>query len=302
VLASAAMSAAAQTLLAIVLLAGALFKLRDRRRSADALATYGIGPVRVRFAALGLIVAAELAIAAALLAGLAWAPDGACALFVCFAFASAAALLAGRAGRPCACFGAGSRLSPASPVQALLAGALAFALGRHWLGAAPSGYDRWLSAGLTLSLVAVAVMGVVVLALAREVGVLRLSLASQGALEIPDEGPRVGQRQPWAAALAWAPGTLLALAIFNSEGCPMCRRLEPAVSYVAADPLLAVRIFDEVADAPAWAAAAVPGSPYAVALDAAGVALAKGTFNSLVQLEGIIATARERETELALAL
>ena len=276
-LASAAMSAAAQTLLAIVLLAGALFKLRDRRRSADALATYGIGPVRVRFAALGLIVAAELAIAAALLAGLAWAPDGACALFVCFAFASAAALLAGRAGRPCACFGAGSRLSPASPVQALLAGALAFALGRHWLGAAPSGYDRWLSAGLTLSLVAVAVMGVVVLALAREVGVLRLSLA-------------------------WAPGTMLALAIFNSEGCPMCRRLEPAVSYVAADPLLAVRIFDEVADAPAWAAAAVPGSPYAVALDAAGVALAKGTFNSLVQLEGIIATARERETELALAL
>jgi hypothetical protein len=82
----------------------------------------------------------------------------------------------------------------------------------------------------------------------------------------------------------------------------MCRRLEPAVSYVAADPLLAVRIFDEVVDAPTWAAAAVPGSPYAVALDLAGVALAKGTFNSLVQLEGIIATARGRETDLAVAL
>jgi hypothetical protein len=255
----------------------------------------------VRVAALGVIVSAELAIAAALVADAAWAPDAACALFVSFALASSAAVAGGRSGRPCACFGAGARLSRVSPLQALLPAGLAFVLGRGWLGVAPSSYDRWLTAGLTLSLVAVVVMGAVVLALAREVGVLRLSLASQGALEIPDEGPRVGQRQPWAAALAWTPATLLGLAIFSSEGCPMCVRLQPAVSYVAADPLLAVRIFDEVADAPTWAAAAVPGSPYAVALDSAGVALAKGTFNSLVQLEGILATARERETELALA-
>jgi len=295
------MSTAAQTLLAIALVAAALLKLRDFRRAAAALATYGIGGVRVRSAALGLIVAAEVAIAAALLAALAWADAAACALFAMFALASAAALFAGHRGRPCACFGAGSRLGPASPAQALLSGTLAFALSRHWLGGAPSGYDRWLTTGLTLCLVAVLGMAVVVLALAREVGVLRLSLASQGALEIPGEGPLVGQRQAWAGELAWTPDSLLGLAIFSSQGCPMCRRLEPAVSYVAADPLLAVRTFDEVADAAAWAGASVPGSPYAVALDANGVALAKGTFNSLVQLEGIIATARERETELALA-
>jgi hypothetical protein len=295
------MSAAAQTLLAIVLLAAAALKLRDRGRSAEALATYGIGGARGRAAALGVIVSAEVAVAAALVADAAWAPDASCALFAGFALASTAAVAAGRSGRPCACFGAGARLSRISPLQALLPAGLAFALARGWLGVAPSSYDRWLTAGLTLSLVAVVVMGAVVLALAREVGVLRLSLASQGALEIPDEGPRVGQRQPWAAALAWKDATLLGLAIFSSEGCPMCVRLQPAVSYVAADPLLAVRIFDEVADAPTWAAAAVPGSPYAVALDSAGVALAKGTFNSLVQLEGILATARERETELALA-
>jgi hypothetical protein len=295
------MSTAAQTLLAIALLAAALLKLRDFRRAAAALATYGIGGIRVRFATLGLIVAAEVAIAAALLAALAWADGAACALFATFALASAAALLAGRRGRPCACFGAGSRLSPATPAPALLAGALACALSRRWLGAAAAGYDHWLTAGLTFSLVALLGMAVVLLALAREVGVLRLSLASQGALEIPGEGPRIGERQLWAGELAWMPASLLGLAIFSSQGCPMCRRLEPAVSYVAADPLLAVRTFDEVADAAAWAAASVPGSPYAVALDADGVALAKGTFNSLVQLEGIIATARERETELALA-
>jgi hypothetical protein len=295
------MSAAVQTLLATVLLVAVLLKLRDRTQSANALATYGIDAPRVRLAALGLIVVAESAIAVALLAGLAWAADAACGLFVTFALVSAAALLGGRAGRPCACFGAGSRLNSSTPVQALVAAGLAFALSRHWLGRAPSTYDRWLTAGLTVSLVAILVMGVVVLALAREVGVLRLSLASQGALEIPDEGPRLGQHQPWAAALASTPGTLLGLAIFSSAGCPMCRTLEPAVSYVADDPLLAVKVFDEVTDAPIWAAAAVPGSPYAVALDSASTALAKGTFNNLIQLEGIIATARGREAERAVA-
>jgi hypothetical protein len=289
------MSTVAQTLLAIVLLAAVALKLRDRARSADALATYGIGPAAVRAAVLVVIVAAELVIAAGLIAGVEWAAVAACVLFAAFALASAGALLAGRAGRPCACFGARSRLSRLSPLQGLLAGALAFALARHWLAGAPSSYDRWLGVGLTLSLTAVVALAAVVLALAREVGVLRLSMASQGALEIPEEGPRVGERQAWAAELPARPGALLGLAIFSSDGCPMCRRLEPAVSYVAADPLLAVRVFDEVADAPAWASAAIPGSPYAVALDLAGVALAKGTFNSLVQLESIIATARARE-------
>ncbi len=296
------MSTVAQTLLALVLLSAAVLKLRDRARSADALATYGIAPAGARLAVLGLIAVAEIVIAVALVAGLAWAAVAACALFAAFALASTAALLAGRAGAPCACFGAGSRLRRSSPVAALLAGGLAFALVRHWLGPPPSTYERWLSAGLTLSLAAVLALAAVVLALAREVGVLRLSIASQGALEIPDEGPRVGEPQVWADELPARPGALLGLAIFSSEGCPMCRRLEPAVSYVAADPLLAVRIFDEVADAPTWASAAVPGSPYAVALDLAGVALAKGTFNSLPQLESIIATARAREAGSALAV
>jgi hypothetical protein len=295
-------SAAAQTLLASVLIAAALLKLRDGTRSADALATYGLGGARTRSAALGLIVGLELAIAAALLAALAWAPAAACALFFAFALASAAALLAGRAGRPCACFGGGARLNRASPLAPLLAAAVAFALSRHAFGRMPSGYDRWLTVGLTASLLLVLGLALVVLALARELGVLRLSLASQGALEIADEGPLVGQPQSWAGALAWTPRSAVGLAIFSSEGCPMCRRLAPAVNYVAADPLIAVRVFDEVADATTWAAADIPGSPYAVALDPAGVALAKGTFNSLVQLEGIIATARRREAELAVAV
>lgn len=291
------MSTAAQTLLAIVLLVAAVLKLRAPERTAGALATYGLGGARLRLAVAFLAAAAELVVAAALLGSLAWSADAALLLFVLFALASSAALAAGRGGRPCACFGAGSRLSGATPLQSLAAAAVAFALARHWLAAPPSGYDRGLTIALTLCGTAVVAMAAVALALAREVGVLRLSLASQGALEIAGEGPRLGELQPWAGELEWTPAALVGLAIFRSDGCPMCRRLEPAVNYVAADPLLAVRIFDEVADGATWRAASIPGSPYAVALGRSGVALAKGTFNSLVQLEGIIATARAREVE-----
>jgi hypothetical protein len=45
----------------------------------------------------------------------------------------------------------------------------------------------------------------------------------------------------------------------------------------------------------------VPGSPYAIALTLDGLTLAKGTFNSLAQLESVIATARARERGPALA-
>jgi hypothetical protein len=38
----------------------------------------------------------------------------------------------------------------------------------------------------------------------------------------------------------------------------------------------------------------VPGSPYAVALDADGTVLAKGTFNNLAQLESILAAGERR--------
>jgi hypothetical protein len=295
------MSSTAQTLLVLALLAAAALKLRDPSRGAAALATYGIGRGRVRTVAFAALVACELALAGGLVASTPWSAPAAVALFGAFGLASTGALAAGRAGRPCACFGAGARLTRLTPLAALAGGLLALALAEHWLSRPPSTFDRALAGGLAVALVSVAALALTVFALAREVGVLRLSLSSQGALEIPGEGPAIGERQDWAAELPSRPGALVGLAVFSSDGCPMCRRLAPAISYVAADPLLAVRVFDEVADAATWAAAAVPGSPYAVALDASGVARAKGTFNSLVQLEGIVSTARAREADTVLA-
>jgi len=88
--------------------------------------------------------------------------------------------------------------------------------------------------------------------------------------------------------------TRVALAVFSSEGCRICGDLKPAVAVVASDPTVAVRVFDEHADAQAWDALSVPGSPYAVAIDLDGTVRAKGTFNNLAQLESVIATAQRR--------
>ena len=265
------MSSTAQTLLVVALIVAAALKLRDPARGAAALATYGIGPQRVRAGAFAALVASELALAGALIASAPWSAAAALALFGAFALASTGALAAGRAGRPCACFGAGARLTRLTPLAALACGLLALALAEHWLSRPPSAFDRAIAAGLAVAFVAVAMLALTVFALAREVGVLRLSIDEPGRARDPRRGagdrraPGLGRRAARAR-----PGTLVGLAIFSSEGCPMCRRLGPAISYVAADPLLAVRVFDEVADAATWAAAAVPGSPYAVALDAVG--------------------------------
>ena len=90
-----------------------------------------------------------------------------------------------------------------------------------------------------------------------------------------------------------APGTI-GLAVFTSEGCGLCRALAPAVAAFGEHPAVTLRTFDEVEDAGAWAAADVPGSPFAVALDADGTVLAKGTFNTGAQLETVLAAAERR--------
>jgi hypothetical protein len=84
--------------------------------------------------------------------------------------------------------------------------------------------------------------------------------------------------------------------VFSSEGCGLCRSLAPAVAAFGRSPHVDLRTFDEVADAGAWAAADVPGSPFAVALDPDGTVLAKGTFNTAAQLETVLAAAERRRS------
>jgi hypothetical protein len=284
-------------LLAALLLAAAGLKLAAPRTSAAALATFGLHAPALQRAAWVTVVIAEIALAVTVALGIDAAAYAAAALMALFAAAQAVALARGRRGAPCACFGARSTVSPRAVVGDLVLAA-AFAV----LPSLPDGHasaEAWLGLGLGVCALAIAGLAIVVLALAREVGVLRMALGPQQALEIPDEGPALGVPAPLLLDRARpTSATRLALAVFSSEGCRMCQAVAPAVAMLAREDDLAVVVLDEVADADAWRTHAIPGSPFAVALDPVdATVLAKGTFNGLGQLESVLATAQHRAGE-----
>jgi hypothetical protein len=284
-------------LLAGVLGGAALAKIASPASSQASLATFGFGEGALRRLAWGVLVATELGLAIGVGAGSDGAAYAAAALMAMFALLLISALMQGRAGAPCACFGARSRVTPLAVLRNL-ALAAGFALLPSLPQADLSG-DQWLGLGLAVALVACAGLGVAVLALAREVGMLRLQLGTQGALEIAGEGPDLGTEAPALAAPEVRPDAL-GLAIFTSPGCHICQTLEPAIQSLRAEPDLVVRIFDERDQAEQWSALEVPGSPFAIAHGADGTVLAKGTFNSLAQLESVAATAERRRAEVPL--
>jgi hypothetical protein len=275
--------------LGLVLVAAGALKLAGGAAARAALATYGLSG-RAAYAAWAALIAAEAVLGVAVGAGLGWATRAAAVLAAGGALAQIGALAAGRDGAPCGCFGARGRVGNASVGRAVLLAA-ALALVPVLPRTEPSS-DGWLAIGLALAVAGIVALAVVVLALAREVGMLRLAVPQAGALEVAHEGPEVGGRLGLLEA-PLAPGRL-GLAVFTSEGCGVCRALGPAISRFGEHPSVVLRTFDEVADADAWAAADVPGSPFAVALDADGTVLAKGTFNTGAQLESVLAAAERR--------
>jgi hypothetical protein len=282
-----------RVVLAGVLAVAALSKLASPAASRSAMASFGFGAGPVRDLAWGLLIAVELGLAAGVALGSEPAAYGAAALMLLLAAVIAGALLRGQAGAPCACFGARSRVSGLGVARNVVLAA-AFAA----VPSVPSielSTDGWLAVGLGLALGACAALGIAVLALAREVGMLRLRVGSTGALEVSGEGPELGAAAPELLARIPLARARVALAVFTSEGCAMCRTLEPAIASLANEPEVALGVFDEVAEAALWRALGIPGSPFAVALDREGAVLAKGTFNNLAQLESVIATAERRQ-------
>jgi methylamine utilization protein MauE len=284
-------SVVACLVLGLLLLASAALKVVDGVGARAALATYGIHSADAAHRVWAALVAVEVALGLAVAAGSDTAAYAAAGLLAVFCVAQAVVLIQGRAGAPCACFGARGRVSTGSVGRAaLLAGAFA---ALPLLPGRDLTTEEWLGIGLAVALLGLVALAVALLAVAREVGMLRMAVNPRGALEVPHEGPEVGGRSALAERLELAPGRL-GLAVFSSEGCGMCRALAPAVAALARDPRVVVATFDEVRDADAWAAADVPGSPFAVALDADGTVLAKGTFNTAAQLESVLSTAERR--------
>jgi hypothetical protein len=278
--------------LALVLLVSAGMKLAAGPDGRAALATYGIRDeslASVLWAALGAI---EAGLAVGLIAGAEGAAWATAALFTVFCAAQGIALVQGRGGAPCGCFGAKGRIGRASVGRAGLLAVAAAVL--PMLDRRPLTTEEWLGLGLGAALLGLAALAVGLLALAREIGELRMQLGPQGALEIAGEGPEIGGRTALAERFAGLAPEAFGLAVFTSEGCHICQALAPAVAAFDRDPRVMVRRFDEVEDADVWALADVPGSPFAVAIGADGIVLAKGTFNSGGQLESVLAAAERR--------
>jgi methylamine dehydrogenase accessory protein MauD len=177
----------------------------------------------------------------------------------------------------------------------------------------------WAASYVLLWLLALALCAVVV-ALARQIGMLHLRLGPRGALEIDDEGPALGEPPPAAFARGADGDVSLAtpghrrFVLFVSPGCTLCRQLLPGLgpvasaagytAYAVSDLDLGetrrafagahsdTRVLSGPDVAPAWN---VPGTPFAVVVDESGVVRAKGTPNNLEQLEGLVDSARKRE-------
>ena len=275
--------------LAAVLLLTAAGKLRAGSSARAALRSYGISRDWARTALWAGTIAAETGIGVALVLDVPGAAAAGAALFGVFTLALVVAIARGRGGSPCGCFGSRSRIGwPAAGRSTLLCAAFA---ALPFVPDTQPSTDAWLAAGLVIALAAVAGLGIAVFALARELGELRLAIAPQAALSLEHEGPEIGSRLEVIERFGrHAP---LALAVFTSPGCALCTALEPSLRLAASDPEVELELFDEEADADVWAALAVPGSPYAVVLAPDGEVLAKGTFNSLFQLESLLVAATQ---------
>lgn len=156
----------------------------------------------------------------------------------------------------------------------------------------------WWMAAFAVQWLLLIALFVVVVALARQLGVLHLRLGPLGALEIDDEGPRLGQKPPVLRAreedgspvVLGGPGGGR-LVVFVSSTCPVCEQVRPSIPAAAAASRLVPQLVSDPEAERAWA---IPGVPFVVILDPSGAVRAKGTVNNLEQLEGLVDTAARR--------
>ena len=174
---------------------------------------------------------------------------------------------------------------------------------------------------LALSVIAlwvvVVALGICVLALSRQIGILYERVAPMGALMM-DHGPKVGELAPPVEVTTWegqgltigtasAKSTLL---FFVSPTCPVCKKLLPIIRSVQSrenrwlNVVLAsdgdrpehatfrekhqLADFPYVLSQPLGMAYKISKLPYCVLLDAKGFVRAKGLVNSREQVESLM--------------
>src|SRR5215218_544358 len=239
-------------------------------RDPERLEPYGV-PRALRSPGYFGLALVEAAVGAALLGGLSFAPLVAIALGVLFTLALARARARGFRRLDCGCFGSKERR-----VEVLIVRALAFTAAAG-LAAFPLEVSRPSAQALVVSAlviltVAVVALAALVLALYRQVGLLTLRVGPGVAPELASSGPE--------------------LAVFFSPGCRLCRQLAPGVRALGREGL-AVHVVYENEAPETFERWAVPGTPFAVHI-VDGVVMAKGTVNTLEQLEQLVSIGAER--------
>jgi hypothetical protein len=276
----------ARLVVTVALLWAGVSKLAARDPSV--LAPYGV-PRRWRAGALAALTGAELATGVLLLAGVTGAAYAAVALGVLFVAALASVRARGIPRIRCGCFGAKERRTDVLLGRAVLfTGLAAFGAFADVEVGSPS-RDAVFAAALVVLALAVLALGALVLALYRQVGVLSMRLGPSVALELAEEGPPVGDVAPDLVGLQRVGDELIA---FFSPDCRLCRAIAPGVRAFEREgmPVLTVYENEEPAVFERWA---VPGTPFVVHV-VDGFVAAKGTVNSLEQLDGLVALGTAR--------
>ena len=136
--------------------------------------------------------------------------------------------------------------------------------------------------------VAVIVLGVAVVALLRQIGVLHARLNPMG-VHFAGEGPELDVPAPLAGPFAYDE-TALTLVSFTSPTCEVCARLRPSLAALRRQygDVRFVELEHGDDTRPTFRAFNVSNTPYFVAVDRGGIVRGRGVANSLEQVEELI--------------
>ena len=177
---------------------------------------------------------------------------------------------------------------------------------------------EFLAAAVLLLFIAVVVLAFVVLALARQIGVLHERVAPAGAL-MPGSGPKAGELAPQLELEAidgrpvrvGGPADAAMLVLFVSPTCPICKSLVPTARSLARDEGgrlslvfasdgadverhrryvadIGIEAYPYVVSTELGMKYEVGKLPFALLIDAGGVLRSKGLVNSREHLESLV--------------
>jgi hypothetical protein len=284
------LSTIARIVVGLLLLWAAAAKLRRRQDLPDWLAAYGV-PAGVAPPVAWGVIAAEGIVGFLLLFGLLLPTSAyaAVALGLLFVGALGFARLRGVERLRCGCFGASEGQTTHLLLRAVgftLIALLAASGAELDVGASS---DTLIAVALVVLTAAVVLLALLVLALYRQVGVLTMRIGPRVPFELADEGPEVGDSAPPLEGLR---GRRAEVVFFFSATCRLCRQLSPGVSALARQGLR-VRVVEEEQEEDAFKRWNVPGTPFVVHV-VDGVVAAKGTVNTLEELETLLDAGRAR--------